>query len=260
MPWQRVGRGFAIQSAAWQISATPEFPEQGLTVAFTDAEPPQVIHELLEVQPTLGLPARSPSEVGPSSITDPRDPLGLELVESVVRGNDLICHYGEGHSCPFQTQLDWRYIPPLVDAGRFDQLTLELWLSLQTTRLECYPALRLLFPAAQLRTPVVRESAAGPSNLWELELSIGGPSLWGYVLTDPEDPQAVQLVSPSSIPAAASNGKPPGFQLHVLGSFLEKGVIRRTRLRLILSGEPLSPAERIDAAEQFASAPLPLTA
>jgi hypothetical protein len=260
MPWQRVGRGFAIQSAAWQVSATPEFPDQGLSVAFTDAEPPQVVHKLLEVQPTLGLPELPATGAHSTPINVGTDQLGLELVESVIRGNDLICHYGEGHVCPFQTQLDWRYIPPMPDNGRFDQLTLELWISLQTSRLECYPALRLTCPAAALRSAAATGAAEGSGQLCELELPVGGQSLWGYVLTDPEDPQAVQIVSPSSVAGAEVANEPRGFQLHVLGSFLEKGVIRRTRIRLILSREPLSEAERLYAVEQFSNAPLPLTA
>lgn len=260
MPWQRVGRGFAIQSAAWQISATPEFPDQGLSVAFTDAEPPQVIHDLLEVHPAQGLPEPLSEGSVSGEPSASSDSLGLELAESVIRGNDLICSYAEGHACPFQTQLDWRYIPPAVDAGRIDQLTLELWLSVQTTRLECYPALRLLCPSAHLQSLSTRRSAVGPGQLWELEIPVNERSLWGYMLSDPEDPRAVRLAECRA--AAEREGPAPrsGFELHVLGSFLEKGVIRRTRLRLILSGEPLSESERLDALEQFAAAPLPLTA
>ncbi len=48
-------------------------------------------------------------------------------------------------------------------------------------------------------------------------------------------------------------------KLRLFGNFMEKGVIRRGRIRCLVSSAPIAAAQLQAAYEQFADSPLPLT-
>ncbi len=154
-----------------------------------------------------------------------------------TRGGDLVATYREPAGQPFHLEVYWRVLQP----RRFMSGVLEAIVSVQTRQWEAYPY-------------VIVNSALDVS---QGRLHEGGVNLlsrhdWSYVEASPRGDFEASLTEPPTQLARAqwSYGK----------RFMERGVIRRLRLRGAFA--PIANAE--DAIEQlqleFASEPPPLTA
>jgi hypothetical protein len=154
-----------------------------------------------------------------------------------TRGSDIVATYREPAGQPFNLEVYWRVLPP----QRFTSTALEAIVSIQTRQWEAYPY-------------VVVQSAL---NAAEVRLHEGGVNFlsrgdWSYVEASPQGDFEPSLDVPPSPLARA--------QWRYGKRFMERGVIRRLRLRGALA--PIASAE--DAIEQlqseFAAEPPPLTA
>jgi hypothetical protein len=185
--------------------------------------------------------------------------------EIYVRERDLIARFGQSESDEYAFQLDWQLLsvdPPFL-AG------VELWLSIQTSLLDARPALEVIcrspdalawhsYQHDQLLTDAqmvsiddnpsvdVRHPERGPAALVCQAASAAG--LW---LIEPSDQCHVAIVSADGDVA---------MRLRLFGHFMEKGVIRRARMRFLVANGELSIDKLSEAYRRFANSPLPLTA
>jgi hypothetical protein len=174
---------------------------------------------------------------------DLRDVPPPRLADAYVRGDDVVVFYPEHRQQPYSLQLDFRALqsPEML-------LGLEVWVSVQTQLLECYPAVQISFrsQSAGLRGP-----AGDPGAPLMIHHQAWTPACTSHIWVHPLD-----------APEASWSETSPGDRQSVLlfGKFMEKGVIRRARLQWWLGSASLDPAKVAALRQQFAISPLPLTA
>ncbi len=177
--------------------------------------------------------------------------------EIYTRELDLIARFQQSQDDTFAFQLDWQL---LAATGLFAG-GVELWLSVQTDLLEVEPELEIsclaldrfdweTYSHAELTGE--RESASeafGPAAIVSgANQKTEGTGVW---LIEPTDQRHARVVS------ALSDAE---MRVRLFGHFMEKGVIRRARMRFLFAGETVSRGQIEAAYGDFANSPLPLTA
>ncbi|QDV25008.1 hypothetical protein [Aureliella helgolandensis] len=174
--------------------------------------------------------------------------------EVYVRGNDLIARYAESSGDQFAYGLYWQWLErsAKVDWG------LELWMSVQTGLLDASPVLAVsskslssgqweVYQHRTLSGDCLPDAAPrGPAAM--VCRSDVATAVW---LVEPTDQVHVQLQSPLDANQQT---------LRVFGHFMEKGVIRRARMRVHFAARVMGQDEIAELYHQFANSPLPLTA
>ena len=157
-----------------------------------------------------------------------------QIDDQFARGSDLMVRYGQSEKDQFAFQLDFRAVPKSElgsAASGFD-----VWLSVQTQLLDAHPILEIGHPNA--------------SGGWHSTASLQtcqGSAGFAAIMIHPSDLAQTELLD-------ATTGK-----LRLFGNFMEKGVIRRGRLRCLIHSTVLPSADLQNAYERFAESPLPLT-
>ncbi len=179
-----------------------------------------------------GLPRFSGS-IAPHDKGEPVGDARLTLGDSYVREGDLVATYPE--KAPFRFGFETYFSALAADE---QMLSLELWLSVQTSTLEAHPQLFIEFSseASKLR-------AGNETGIYRTE---DGRSAF---LVHPLDANDVVLESPEL----------DAQRIVALGRFMEKGVIRRLRARLLVSTSSIDDGTLHQAFLDFAKSPLPLT-
>ncbi len=154
----------------------------------------------------------------------------LPLGDAYVRQNDLIAMFPELAPWRFGYQIDMRV---LEDAPP-DTLTVELWLSIQTSLLDSHPQLELQLRGERFNAAV--------DKVWTSQ------SLRMGLLVHPLDQRDCHIEQ-----------RADELAMRVFGRFMEKGVIRRMRFRLILAQRPETAVFWQDRFDEFSKSPLPLT-
>lgn len=185
---------------------------------------------------------------------EPQPPHALTVDESYIRQTDLIAQYAQNPEDDFAFHLYWRKLP-LVPGEQFG---LELWLGVQTGLLDSMPKLNVgciskgssgweTFTHQQLSEEADPSGAAsGPAAL--VSKSEGSTGVW---LVEPSDQRHTVLL-PTDSKAAA--------RVQVFGHFMEKGVIRRGRMRFLILDADAGLAAVKEAYARFSASELPLTA
>ena len=168
--------------------------------------------------------------ITPSESDGRQSAAGLKLGDAYVRQKDLVAMYPELAPCRFGYQIDMR----LLEEASSNTLAMEIWLSIQTSRLDSYPQLELVLKGERFIALV--------ENCWASESCRLG------VLVHPLDQLDCHIEQERD-----------GLEMRVFGRFMEKGVIRRMRFRLIAGLEPLSVVYWRERFEEFSKSPLPLT-
>lgn len=218
--------------------------------------------------------------------------------EVYSRQSDLIVRYGQGPGEQFSYQLDWRLLEP---AAPF-VAAIELWLSVQTSLLDTQPEIEIACvapagerwstfshqqlmascgastetvqdadrPAATTidRSAAVeplRDAARGPAAL--LGSSNNHAAHVGGQDAAQVAAQCLWLIEPSDQCHArrCTEDDQAEQRVRLFGHFMEKGVIRRARMRLLMGVTSDSQAgitlpQVMEAYRDFADSPLPLTA
>ncbi len=156
---------------------------------------------------------------------------GIPLEDAYVRQRDLIALFPQVSPWNFGYQVDLR----MLAESTLDDLTMEIWLSIQTSLLDTHPQLELHLKGARFNNLM--------ENGWASESSRIG------LLVHPLDQADCQI-----------DGEKDPLEMRVFGRFMEKGVIRRMRFWLIVASEPKSPSYWTDRKKEFSDSPLPLTA
>ncbi len=200
--------------------------------------------------------ARQEASWGPCPVLSVR-PLpehALTLEEAYVRESDLIVRFGQSDSDTYAFQLNWQLLPGNAPFA----VGVELWVSTQTSLLAAKPQL---------------EIASGGAGEWSWEI-------WEHARFGGEAPSDERPAGPAALISKAADGLvvwlvEPSDQRHVVletspdqatqrvrlfGHFMEKGVIRRARMRFLVAEGDVSEADLVAAYQEFARSPLPLTA
>jgi hypothetical protein len=179
----------------------------------------------------------------------------LQPEEIYVREQDLIARYGQTAQDTFAFQLNWRLLPAQAQF----EVALEVWISVQTNLLDSNPIFELstTSPAGgvwerwqcdQITDEISQEPR---STATPMALACRGTDQANVWLFEPFDQRQLQFKSQPSDSIQ---------RVDFLGHFLEKGVIRRARLRFLFSERSASPEDILRAYQSFRSSPLPLTA
>ena len=155
------------------------------------------------------------------------------LAEAYCRGDDYIAKYPQRFPWPFSYQLDVR-----VQPSSKELLVLEIWLSVQTSMLECNP--QLSFVPTLTREP------------WTCHPE--------FICS--ADRRTAVAVHPLDLgDCRFQTNRAGGIErLDMFGRFMEKGVIRRGRLLLVASTSSIPEKQMKDLCNLFAKSCLPLTA
>ena len=132
-----------------------------------------------------------------------------------------------------------------------DALAIELWISVQTSLLDTHPAIeiRSRAPDAQWHDLTLKDLSVDKSDHTAIGL-VKKSGVTAMVMIEPSDAQQARRIVQRS----------DEFTLRVLGDFMEKGVIRRARLRLLAVTAELPRSKITSLFRSFTDSPLPLTA
>ncbi len=155
--------------------------------------------------------------------------------EAYVRQRDLIAIYPEHAPCRFGYQIDVRMLRDIPSKA----IGLEIWLSIQTSLLDSHPQLELRWSGARFQ--------AVTENYWTSTTSQLGLPQFGL------------MVHPLDQSDCHMKQKDDSFAMNVFGRFMEKGVIRRMRFRLIATENEESEVYWRERFAEFSESPLPLT-
>jgi hypothetical protein len=204
---------------------------------------------------TLRLPNRT--EVGAILPVEFSPPNAALLKECYVRQGDLIVAYPQRDTRPFMVQLDWR----ILQADR-DQILLELWISVQTYLLDSNPVVKV--GCQRISTDDHPPSALADEESLDDFLSGGLTHMSNSHLADDGSHLAtvVWLLHPRDQLDTLweFDQEHQRVQACLFDHFMEKGVIRRARMRCLVSQVPVSASAIQAAAQDFSDSPLPLTA
>jgi len=174
------------------------------------------------------------------------------LSECFVRQGDLIVTYPQRDGRPFSLQLDYRILP--IESHITSKLTdiadplekgllVELWISLQTYLLDTHPSIEMDLH--------LNPSLAPPSTHPIAILSGTCP---------PSGLQVTYFVDPHDQRDTKWRHHGVHHRATFFGHFMEKGVIRRSRLRCLVTRKPVCSDFIADQYQQLIASPLPLTA
>lgn len=203
--------------------------------------------ELNQRTPNTGLQIRiGTTSLGQFFRISPKPSHSFTIQEAYVRQNDLILRYEQSGNDLYSLQLNWRRLDWDQDA-----LALELWISVQTSLLDTHPAIEI--------------RSGTPGALWHFlslnDLSIGNSDKTVVGLVKKSGVTAMVMVEPSDAqPVNRSLDRNEEFALKIFGEFMEKGVIRRTRLRFFGCTDEIARSRIKKQYQSFIESPLPLTA
>ncbi|MDZ4848144.1 MAG: hypothetical protein SGI77_02535 [Pirellulaceae bacterium] len=217
--------------------------------------------------PEQGLQITSPCDSNASNILavkfpQPRQPFHQDCY---TRLGDVIVVYPQRESRKFNLQLDYR----LLESSD-TSILIELWISVQTYLLDSHPAVSVRCSFDLPNLSAYRDDSRGALIVHDKayldQLSASSKSVKDIALvTGPLAEGGMHAAwfnhprdQSDSAWSIASEGT--SFEAKLFGHFMEKGVIRRGRMRCLISKQPISPIELQAAYENFVSSPLPLTA
>lgn len=180
-------------------------------------------------------------QIRPVDSSIPSPEIGLSLGEAYVRQGDVIASYPERAPWSFGYQLDIRSNHEIgIQSGKESSLlTLEVWLSVQTSLLNSHPELNVTLEGDLF-------SQLGNGFWLDSKCRVA-------LLVHPLD------LADCKISSETGSGPNRRIQMKVFGRFMEKGVIRRMRFRILVANEPSSREFWQDCWNEFSESPLPLT-
>lgn len=257
--WHQQNEAFQASADDWTVKV---FPGQGRAMVTWDAFSGEA----------NSTPTDGSSQPTATFSVSPHPSHSFLPEEIYVRQTDLIARYAQSEGDQFALQFDWRLVPTQPPFA----MALEIWISIQTQLLDTYPKvqLRCAGPGAwthwsQLELEsdlgcVLSHRGAGdsvesqrdpgqlqdPGQVRAACLSTGGQYnlVW---LTDPRDQSQLHWLD---------SNRQDELKAELFGDFLEKGVIRRARMQLLVGSVPALEEHVKRAFRDLDSSALPLTA
>ncbi len=180
---------------------------------------------------------------------------GSKVLEAYARQADLIAQYGEGMDDTYRYHLYWRVLSRNHGGASAESSSLgvELWLGVQTGLLDSTPLLNVVCGSEQDSWQVYEHAdlcSTGASNGSHVAALVSrsnqGSAVW---LIEPSDQMHANLNADGATPS-----------IGLFGHFMEKGVIRRGRMRFYAFPGEVSVEQVAESYEEFADSELPLTA
>jgi len=194
-PWQLEGIQARLSAGCLTAVLDVTRPFCGLINLHIDGDP--VVGRLLSVG------------VEPAAVTGAASEAPWQAADAYVRGCDLVATYREPLGHPFNVQVYWR----VVDDQRQQPPELETIVSIQTPRWEAYPCV------------TVESMLANGELVWADDTPMFRfAANWSYAEIAPPGDFALTVVEPTV-------ERVRGFQWRFGPQFMEKGVIRRLRIR-----------------------------
>jgi hypothetical protein len=185
------------------------------------------------------------------------------VVDTWTRGADLVVVYDQSPQRPFRSEIYWRVLDP---HGPF-RTGVELIVSVQTSLLDALPQLTMSSSLpASTATWVLDPARLELARSWQssdpalLATSDAGHGI--FLLRSESLPFSyVEMVYPADFVSAALRGQAGRTELQwqFFPESLEKGVIRRARLRCLFIGREGDVAWAADCYRDFVASPTPLT-
>ncbi len=224
--WELDGNQVHLKHGAWTAKYSTLHPELGLAIYCLSC--PTTTASLCQITPGRG---------GAKSPTD-----------AYIRQSDLIVDYSEQSQDEFSYQTYFR----LLHTNEPNVLGLEVWLSVQTNLLDSSPEINF---GCQISGHSWNQIATHQKSAAELPWVTSGNASTVVVMVHPLDSAQTKV---ASAPQAESNSDQ--LKLKLFSHFMEKGVIRRARLRIYLCCKARIPESWImNAYQEFSESELPLT-
>lgn len=233
MQWLTTGNVAKLQWNRWHWNFDLTQPRAGLRVEHGARGH---VAELLEVEPT------------------PKH--ACEIEDTFVRGSDLMVRYGQSEADQFTFQLDFRAVAE-NELGSF-ACGLDVWLSVQTQLLDSHPTLTVRSHADEAEWSVLNIEGQLSTDRAPAALTCDNAAASIALFVHPSDRVQAELITRSET-RAESCQLGSACCLRLFGNFMEKGVIRRGRLRCLLSEQPIDRVAIAATYNMFAASPLPLT-
>lgn len=185
---------------------------------------------------------------GAASVADPLwswAPVGHvapKLSEAYTRGADLVLLYGPGEGFPFHTDAYWRC------ESSSDAVVVSLTLSVRTHKLDTHPVYEV---GSTLNTPGLTELSAG-GIVGRLAAAADG----GWSLVETPYPGDMNPLPPA--PGTDAEGA-VGTRWRLFDLFMEKGVIRRSRISLAITPSELTADAALALACRLRAEPVALS-
>jgi hypothetical protein len=186
---------------------------------------------------------------------------GATLADHYQRGRDLVAQYEQTDDRPFRATVYWRALD-LVQGIRV--AAIELMVSVQTNLLDSTPQLYARSRVEAARAIGVDNSSESelPSPIGDLSQEKGAACAPACVVLPLRSVDATycEMIHPSDWRGLEAQRIDGGVELawSLVGHFMEKGVVRRTRVRgMFLPGRPEHTLVR-DLYAEFAASPPPL--
>jgi hypothetical protein len=232
-PWKIEASQATFHAAGWQGEISLDFPERGLSLR----------HQ------------RQPALAGLLAVDFPPPHLPLSK-DCYSRQSDLVVVFPQRDQRRFTVQLDYR----LLETTAVD-CWIELWVSVQTYLLDSQPSVQvgcgLELSSLRWWDPDLQEVAVNRQEIppGRPIAMVTGRSIdqqWevAWMLHPRDQGDARWSVGEAIAPCSTQ----------LFGHFMEKGVIRRGRMRCLVSSQPLTEARLAADYQRFADSPLPLTA
>lgn len=227
--WQLNGTEASLIQSKWRAHYCTTHPELGLSISHEEAPNRRIVLSLIE-----------PTEGSPRQASD-----------AYVRQNDLISEFAQTRRDQFSFQTYFRILP---ESDEF-LLGLEVWLSVQTDLLDTTPSMELV--------------SIVPNGFWttqNLSSSPGGDAIW--LASSRDNRYSALSVAAMIHPLDAAQTMrveseaiaEDSLQLRYFSHFMEKGVIRRARMRFYLSRREAFDVQSISQLyDEFTQSELPLT-
>ncbi len=179
------------------------------------------------------------------------------LADLYVRGNDLIARYLSDRD-KFDREIYWRVLTPSLPAGSF---ALEMIYSLQTDLLNTRPNPQIV---STLRVQDVSYwSAVGDALVgqlhWQQQDSCEGCQLMMAKLPNGHHVAIAVYPTDLMVMELVRTGEETTVTCRLNADFLEKGVIRRTRMFALCVNSAVSAHDVASVAQQFLDSDTPLT-
>ena len=201
-------------------------------------------------QPQLGIRVRPEGSETAWQLLQvfPSSSHACQIEDSFVRGADLMVRYGQSDTDMFSFQIDFRAVPPSA-LGPF-ACGLDMWLSVQTQLLDSHPTLevRSHVPSGQWLAVDNQGQPALDDSLATLSCHTSSGSV--AIMVHPSDQCQSELLGTADLSSS---------RVRLFGNFMEKGVIRRGRVRCLFGHSTIKANDLARAYDHFAISPLPLT-
>ncbi len=191
------------------------------------------------------------------------------LIDLYVRGNDLVTRY-RGKRGPCERELYWRVIDNATQDHDQDDsvedavvglLAVELIYSLQTDLLDANPSpqVAVALPMKSFKAYSVAGASTDASRSWQISDDLSNSQL--IIATLAGGAKIAIGAFPSDLAKLEIDNQqsPCPVVFHLDSDFLEKGVIRRTRMFACCGGSEVDDARLLQQAITFLNSEIPLT-